>query len=106
MGANDKNLKIIKSLFGGDAGKQNGFFRELFEVVILERDIKKHNDLELLKPIEEQNLISLNNTQQAEIDKRLTNAKLLNKVICETLNVQPLEEMIDIPEETVNIPLE
>lgn len=76
MGANDKNLKIIKSVFGGDAGKQGAFFREMFEVLLLEREGSLINEV-----------------QQIEIDKRIDQAKIINKVICDSLGIQTLENM-------------
>ena len=80
MGANDKNLDIIKKAFGGDAGKQGAYFRELFEVLLLERKG-----------------VVISEEQQAEIDKRIAKAEIINKQICLFLGTKTLEEMI--PEE-------
>lgn len=86
MGANDKNLEIIKKVFGGDAGKQGAFFREMFEVLLLEREATEENPI--------------NEIQKAEIDKRIAQGKNINKVICEALGVQALEDMK--PEEIIS----
>ena len=76
MGANDKNLEIIKKVFGGDAGKQGAYFRELFEVLILEREG-----------------IELNEVQEAEIEKRINEAKIINRHVCSLNGVIPLEDL-------------
>lgn len=88
-----RQLEIIKQIFKGDAGKHRAFFREMFEVLLLEREISIHNNLEMKKPEEERNFIELNSAQQAEIDARIALGKSLNRIICTELGIIPLEDM-------------
>lgn len=83
---NDKNLMITNEIFSGDAGKQAAYFREMFEILLLER-----------KGVE------INPTQQREIDRRIYMSEHINRVICNKLNITPLEDIEDVPEDPVII---
>lgn len=45
--ANDKNLKIIKQIFKGDAGKENKILREVISILIQLIDETELTELEL-----------------------------------------------------------
>jgi len=78
MATNDLHVKINKGLFKGNNGAEGKYFREMFEVLLLEREG-----------------ITPNATQQAEIDLRIAKAKEINKLICDLKGSIPLEEMVD-----------
>ena len=68
--------EIRNKTFKGNSHAQAAYFRELLEVLILERDG-----------------ITPNSVQQAEIDKRVNEMKQINKLICSQIKTIPLEEM-------------
>jgi len=85
MATNDKHTEVVNQVFKGNLGSESAFFREMFEILLLERETTEENPI--------------NEVQQATIDKRIAQGKIVNKMICNTLGCQTLEEMK--PEEVI-----
>ena len=87
MTINDKHNEITNKVFGGNAGMQSAYFRELIESIVL---IVENNPtlLDGLDPL-----------QKEEILKRFNDSKPLNSIICNALKIKTLEEMK--PEEVI-----